>query len=799
MLNKGSKARVASHRLKSAFRTAANRRAAYLNRGLILNFAGIKNQRILIMMKRLLSFLLALALSVPVMANEGMWLPLLLGRNYEDMKAHGLQLTPEQIYDINNGSLKDAIVSFGGFCTGEIISDKGLILTNHHCGYGQIQSHSSTENDYLTDGFWAMKMEDEIPNEGLFVRFLVRMEDVTNQVNEVLTDEMSEDERKGAIAKIGKELSDAAVDGTHYTANVRSFYHGNEFYLFVYETFNDVRLVGAPPSSVGKYGGDTDNWMWPRHTGDFSLFRVYSGPDGMPADYSEENIPLKPKHHLPVSIDGVKDGDFTMVMGYPGSTDRYLSAEGVRQQIDKYGPAVVRVRDAKLKVMKQYMDADPATRIQYASKYARVSNYWKYYIGQTAQLQSNKVYAKKKAIEDKFARWVNADAARKAKYGEVLSMFDKIYGTSNEYVTAQVYAREAGISGPEIALQALRFNRTMQAYFKTAAAMEEASEEEKAGMQQRLDAIKAGLKSSADDFFKDYNAQLDQNLTAVVLRLYYDDIPAEQQPAILQEIGDKYKGDFGKYAAKLFKKSFLVNKEELMEYLEDPNEKALKKDMAIALGEGLYQGYIASNDHKEIDDMKEKAYRLFTAGLREMNQDVNYSPDANSTMRLTYGTVGSYDARDAVHYNHYTTAEGILEKMDNSDPEFVVPERLEQLIKTKSYGRYANEQGELPVCFIHNTDITGGNSGSPVINGKGHLIGTAFDGNWEAMSGDIYFEPEIQRTISVDIRYTLWIIEQYAGAHNLIREMTIIHETKEPSAKSKAMMMEKEEPVQAEM
>ena len=748
-------------------------------------------------MKRLLSFFLAIALALPALANEGMWLPLLLGRNYADMQANGLQLTPEQIYDVNNGSLKDAIVSFGGFCTGEIISSKGLILTNHHCGFGQIQSHSSTENDYLTDGFWAYNMEEELPNEGLFVRFLVRMEDVTNKVMTELNDERTEAERNEAIAAIGKKLAAEATEDSHYDANVKSFFHGNEFYLFVYETFNDVRLVGAPPSAVGKFGGDTDNWMWPRQTGDFSMFRVYSGPDGMPAEYSEDNIPLKPKHHLPVSLDGVVDGDFTMVMGYPGSTDRYLSSYGVKQAVDLYGPAVVQVRDLKLKVMKKYMSADATTRIQYASKYARVSNYWKYYIGQTAQLQSNGVFNKKKAIEDKFTTWVNQNPERKAKYGEVLTMFDEAYKATDAGITAKVYAREAGISGPEIALQAIRFNRTMQAYFAAAEKAEEAEGEEKEAMEKRMESVMEALKASADEFFKDYNVALDEEMTAKLMALYVKDIPADQLPAIVLEIAEESDGDFAEWAEDAFSETILRSKEAMMEYLEKPKAKTLKKDPAIKLGEGLYEAYLASNNDEGSSDKLDKAYRLFTAGLREMNADVNYYPDANSTMRLTYGTVGSYSARDAVHYNYYTTAQGILEKKNNNDPEFVVPAKLEELIRQKNYGRYANADGELPVCFIHNTDITGGNSGSPVINGKGHLVGTAFDGNWEAMSGDIYFEPEIQRTISVDVRYTLFIIEKYAGANNLIREMTIIHESKEPSAKTKALMEAKKEEAKA--
>ena len=382
-------------------------------------------------MKKFFSLLLAFMLALPLFANEGMWLPLLLNRNFAEMQKLGLQLTPEELYSVNNSSLKDAIVSFGGFCTGEIISPNGLILTNHHCGYSSIQSHSSVENDYLSDGFWAHSYSEEKPNEGLFVRFLVRMEDVSERVNTELTAEMTESERDAKIAEISKQIADeAATEENGYEANVKSFYHGNEFYLFVYERYNDVRLVGAPPSSIGKFGGDTDNWMWPRHTGDFSLFRVYTAPDGSPADYSEENIPMKPKHYLPVSLDGVKEGDFTMIFGYPGSTDRYLSSYGVKQAIDKYNPTVVKIRDRKLEIMKKYMDADPATRIAYSSKYAQTSNYWKYYIGQTEQLKNNKVWAKKRVIEDDFSKWVSADPARQKKYGETLNLLEDAYQAS---------------------------------------------------------------------------------------------------------------------------------------------------------------------------------------------------------------------------------------------------------------------------------------------------------------------------------------------------------------------------------
>lgn len=735
-------------------------------------------------MKKIVTFLMILGTCLPSFANEGMWLPLLLNRNYEDMKAHGLQLTPEQLYSVNNSSLKDAIVSLGGFCTGEVISPNGLILTNHHCGFDAIQTHSSVENDYLTDGFWAKSYAEEKTNEGLFVRFLVRMEDVTSKVVAELTDDMTEDERAKKIGEISKKLSDEASEDTHYSANVRSFFHGNEFYLFVYETYTDVRLVGAPPSSIGKFGGDTDNWMWPRHTGDFSLFRVYSGPDGKPADYSEDNIPLKPKHYLPISLDGVKEGDFTMIFGYPGSTDRYLSSYGVKQAIEKYNPTVVKIRDLKLDIMKKHMDMNSETRIQYASKYARVSNYWKYFIGQTEQLKNNGVYEKKQAIEKDFQKWVNADAKRKGKYGETLSMFESTYAESDNYVESNVYVLEAGLIGSDIALLGFRFDRIMNAYFTTASKMEEAidaaeSDEDKEKVKKeyegRMASLLANAKATAEDHFKDYNQALDKELFGSLFQLYYDNVPADQQPEFFAMVGKKFKGDFTAFADKVFDKSFLVDMASVEEFLEKPNAKALKKDYATMVGSelfGMYRG--SATAHEETDSKREKAYRLFTAGLRAMNTDKNYYPDANSTMRMTYGTVGSYYPRDGVFYNYYTTAKGIDQKEDPNDMEFVVPDKLQGLISKGDFGDYANENGELPICFISNNDITGGNSGSPVINGRGELIGCAFDGNWEAMSGDIYFETELQRTISVDARYILFVIDKYAGAKNLIDEMTLV-------------------------
>lgn len=735
-------------------------------------------------MKKIFSLVLAFSLTLPAFANEGMWLPLLLNRNYAEMKEMGLQLTPEQLYSINNSSLKDAIVSFGGFCTGEIISKNGLILTNHHCGFEAIQTHSSVENDYLTDGFWARSYAEEKPNEGLFVRFLVRMEDVTSKILPELGDELSEDERAAKIKELGKKLSDEAIEGTEYTANIRSFYHGNEFYMFVYETYNDVRLVGAPPSSVGKFGGDTDNWMWPRHTGDFSMFRVYTGPDGKPAEYSEDNIPMKPKHHLPISLDGVEEGDFTMIFGYPGSTDRYLSSYGVEQAVDKHNPAVVKIRDIKLDIMKKYMSTNDTIRIQYASKQSRVSNYWKYYIGQTEQLKRNGVYDKKMAIENDFAKWVSADASRKTKYGKTLNLFKEAYAESDAYVVSDVYVLEAGLTGADITLLGFRFSRFMEAYFKTLEklATDTAAESDAAKKgelvktaETRLENIKTGLRGLAEEHFKNYNTQLDKERFGDLLQLYYDNVSKDQQPEFFAMVEKDFNGNFTEFAAKTFQTSIIASMDSLEAFLKSPSEEKLKNDYAVIAGKEFISMYRSTGvNHKANEDKLEVAYRLFTDGVRKMNADKNYSPDANSTMRMTYGTVGSYYPKDGVFYDYYTTANGILEKEDPNDSEFKIQEALISTIEAKDFGQYANEDGELPVCFISNNDITGGNSGSPVINAKGELIGCAFDGNWEAMSGDIFFEKNFQRTISVDARYILFIVDKYAGATNIIDELTLV-------------------------
>ena len=700
--------------------------------------------------------------SSPAKADEGMWLLHMLQRiNEAEMQQMGLNLSAEDIYSLNQACLKDAIITLnGGSCTAELISSQGLVLTNHHCAYGAIQGFSTVEDDILTNGFWAMSLEEEKPIPDFSVTFLQRIEDVTERVLADVTDDMDESTRQQTIqAVIGQIEEEEKGISPDFRPQVKSFYHANEFYLFVYRDYSDIRLVGNPPESVGKFGGDTDNWMWPRHTGDFSLLRIYADGDNNPADYSEDNVPYQPKRHLKVSLDGVENGDFTMIMGYPGSTDRFLSSRGIQQALELYNPSVVDVRDLKLKTMKSHMDADPAVRIQYASKYASTANYWKYYIGQSKGLKALDVYGKKKALEDEFAAWIDGNSEREAKYGETLNLIEKYYANTDATVKGQVYSLEAGLIGCDLMLFAFRVGMGAQGLFSEDA--------------ERAAGAAASLQGRADDFFKDYDQDTDRDLFIQLMTKYMTDIAPDQQPAFFTTVQNKYKGDFTRYADKMYPKSFLTDPDRFAAFLADPSQKVLDKDLAVAAAMSLidtYRGYFSSPEQSKFD----KGYRLLTAGLREMQPDKMWYPDANSTMRLSYGQVGDYDPADAVHYDFVTTAEGILQKKDNSNPEFVVHPTLETLIRNKDYGRYADEDGNLVLCFISGNDITGGNSGSPVLNGNGDLIGLAFDGNWEAMSGDIAFEPELQRTISVDIRYVMWVIDKMAGAQNLIDEIDFV-------------------------
>ena len=717
------------------------------------------------MTKKIFSVVLLFSLSIiSVKADEGMWLPQLLqSMNEEDMQECGLQLTAQDLYDVNNSSLKDAIVSLGGFCTGEMISSEGLLLTNHHCGYSQIQEHSTVRNDYLKDGFWAMSRDEELSNEGLFVSFLVSIESVTDRVIEELGD-VSESERNIKLRGIFNTISKEATEGTDYNARVKSFFGGNEFYLMKYITYNDVRLVGAPPSSIGKFGGDTDNWMWPRHTGDFALFRVYCAPDGSPAEYSEENIPYTPKHHLPIQLDGVDNGDYTMIFGFPGSTDRFLTSYGIQEALDQTNPTIVQIRDEKLAIIKAGMDASKKTKIQYAAKHAQTSNYWKYFIGQSKGLKKMKVYDKKVEIENNFTDWVNSGGEeRYEKYGNALNMIKEAYEQNRTINIARTYLNEAVFQGAEIMYFSYMMNRKL-ANIPT-------DEKERRKMLKEA-------RKEAKEFYKNYNATIDEELFASMLEMYYYNVPQNQHPKVFKRIEQQLFGfkalDFDYYAKNVFSRSIFSSKEKFMAFLDKPSTMKLERDPAYTTMMSIYNYYLENHYTKRLSVRAKLAEgnRLFIAGLREMNPDDNYYPNANSTMRVTYGNVGDYSPGNGAHYDYYTTIEGIMEKEDPSNDEFIVPDKLKELYHLGDYGKYADIDGNLRINFISNNDITGGNSGSPVINAWGEIVGTAFDGNWEAMSGDIAFENAIQRTISVDIRYILFIIDKFAGATHLIDEMT---------------------------
>ncbi len=714
-------------------------------------------------------YLLALCMLTAVFANaaetpdEGMWLPMFVERlNYVDMQKMGLRLTPDELYSINHSSLKDAIVSLGGFCTAEVVSPEGLLFTNHHCGYGNIQKHSTVDHDYLTDGFWAMSKAEELPNEGLTVSFLERMEDVTADVLSVVTGDMDETARQSAINKKVEELKKNASEDGKYEIELKSFFNGNEYYMFVYQVYKDVRLVGAPPSSIGKFGGDTDNWMWPRHTGDFSIFRIYTAPDGSPAEYAKENVPLKPKHFLPVSLKGYQKNDFAMIWGFPGRTDRYRTSWGVEATMNDINPVIIKVLGKVLELQKAGMDKDNAVRIAYADNYAGLANYWKLQLGENRDLKRLSVIAKKQELEKQFAGWVNATDARKQKYGDVLNTFANVYGKYKEQnLYTVLYHTQLAMYGSQA------FTAPGQAMGIETALKSGVKGEE---LTKQLEKY----KEFGTEHFKEYNIDIERNVLAAVLELFYNGVPKAQHPEVLETVYTKYKGDFKAYAADLFEKSIWYTPENFSAFLAKPSLKKLQNDPAGK----LYASFMdifrkIQESNKQLSNQIKVAQRLYAEGLREMEPDKSFYPDANSTMRMTYGKVLDYYPADAVHYKYYTTLDGVMAKEDPSNEEFIVPAKLKELYQKKDYGQYG-VNGTMYTCFLTDNDITGGNSGSPVLNADGHLIGLAFDGNWEAMSGNILFEPELQRTICVDVRYVLFVIDKYAGATNLINELTLV-------------------------
>jgi hypothetical protein len=739
-------------------------------------------------MKKTTLFLLSiLLLAIPrIKADEGMWLPMFIKTlNIVEMQKMGLKLTADELYSPDQPSLKDAIVGLsngpapsGFFCTAELVSDKGLLFTNHHCGYDFIQKHSSIEHDYLKDGFWSMSMEEELPNEGLSASVLMYMADVTDSIIPQLSDTLSETERSKIVSEIKSRLKKQASEDGKYNVVIKGFFAGNEYYMYVYQVYNDVRLVGAPPSSIGKFGGNTDNWMWPRHTGDFSIFRIYTAPDGSPATYSKDNVPLKPKHYLPISLDGVKKDDFAMIWGFPGTTERYLTSYGIKFKMDDYFPPLIELFGKKLDVWKEHMDADQEVKIKYASNYAGIANAWKYFLGQQRGVKKNHVYDKKKAFEDAFTRWVDADQARKDKYGQALPLIKESYDKMSEDFVPLVVISIAGLQGADIISMAQQLSGLES---KLKDLKEEKDKKKKAKIQKRIDKTVSKIQENLAEMYKDYDLATDKDVFAAMTKMYYDKIPADMHPELLDKLVQKYKGDFNAVADYVYSTSFLPDSNKFKAFLAEPKLKTLEKDPAFGLMKGYMNSIMAARGtYVEGQESMKKGTRLWEAGIREMQPDKKFYPDANSTMRFTYGKVLDYYPADAVHYDYVTHLKGVMEKEDPSNDEFIVAPKLKELYEKKDFGPYGVD-GKLITDFLTTNDITGGNSGSPVINGKGELIGIAFDGNWEAMSGDLTYEKVLQRTICVDVRYVLFVIDRFAGDTRLIDELTIHKAMPQPS------------------
>lgn len=716
-------------------------------------------------MKKVILFLTAFLLALPfqVKANEGMWFLMFIDRlNQRDMEKMGLQLTAEEIYSINNHSLKDAIVQFDGGCTAEIISNQGLVLTNHHCGYDKIADLSTPEDDILTNGFWAKDKNTERSAKNLSVRFFVRMDNVTSRILSVVRDSMTEAEREKAInqeiAKIQKENDG---DGK-YTVSVKSFFQGNEFYYFVYQDYNDVRLVGTPPNSIGKFGGDTDNWEWPRHTGDFSLFRVYTDKNGNPAEYSPENIPMTPKHYLPVSVTGIQEGDFSMILGYPGRTNRWMPAQGVEQNIKFAYPAWVEGSKLGMDVMKKHMSLDDAVRLNYASKYAGVANYWKNRQGMIDALTQHNTVGSKTKAEDAFNKWANKKA-NKAKYGNVIQDINNFYAATNEKARHDNYL-----------MTMMRTSILAAAPYRLAGGMEAYA----LGDDKKRDEMREDFTAYVESIYNSVSEPLEREMLAKQLALYASKSEGYAIAPYIAQIEKEYNVDFEKFVNEAFDKSVFANKAKMEAFLKDPKGIVVSRDPLLKLSSAIMDKYREKSDAlSTLEDKYQKAYRLFVDGVQKSNPTGKYYPDANSTLRLTYGTVIGLPRGNKVNdakENWFTTLKGTVAKHVPGDEEFEVPQKLIDLYNSKDYGMYADKDGHMPVNFLTNHDITGGNSGSPVLNGKGELIGLAFDGNIEAMAGDVIYDPKLQRTINVDIRYVLFIIDKFADAKHIVDEMTLV-------------------------
>jgi hypothetical protein len=717
-------------------------------------------------MKRgILGVLAFLVFSLHTSAKEGMWIPLLLQQyNATDLENMGLKISVNDIYDANNSSMKDAVVLFGGGCTGEIISDQGLLLTNHHCGYGQIQSHSSLEHDYLTNGFWAMNPGEELPNEGLTAMFIKRIEDVSDVVLKGVTFEMSEPKRKSIVQSRIDSIQKSFADSNGLGAQIKPFYGGNQFFLFITETFSDVRLVGAPPSSIGKYGFDTDNWVWPRHTGDFSMFRIYADKDNKPAKYSADNVPYRPRHHFPVSLAGVREDDFSMVFGFPANTNEYLPSYAVDFLIREENPAKIRMRDTSLEIINEAMRSDAELNIKYAAKQSRISNAWKKYKGQILGLTQTNAVQKKKDLEAEFTKKVNGQADY-MKYKSILPTYQKEFEDFKEYSMARSMYIELFYYGPEI----LRFSRSFASL----------TEEGKSLEDQKAEVEK--LKAAAEKYFKDYSMEVDMKLFNAMIPEYLGSVTATLLPQpIVVMFGIDNEKQAKKTTEKIFAKTIFASQEKLFKFLDEYNEKSaktIKSDPAFAVAgeiEKSYRNLVAekyANGNEVLDGIQRK---YITALMEVMPEYKNYYPDANFTLRLSYGKVKGSEPVDGMQYKYYTTMEGVIQKMDTSSYEYNLPSKIVDLYEAKDYGQYADSDGKMHVCYTATNHTSGGNSGSPALNANGHLVGLNFDRTWESTMSDIMYDPEICRNIMVDIRYVLFIVDKYAGATHLVEEMDIV-------------------------
>ena len=712
---------------------------------------------------RKLSFVLLLAGFLgKLSADEGMWLPFLIKQlNEADMKKNGCKLSAKDIYDVNNASLKDAIVHFGGGCTAEVISDKGLILTNHHCGYGAIASHSSVDKDYLTNGFWAMNQAEELSNPNLTATFIVRIEDVTKQMSSGITAADTEKRRDSLQQANARALTDAAKKDTKYDAFVRPFFYGNQYILFVTKTYKDVRLVGAPPSFIGKFGGDTDNWVWPRHTGDFSIFRIYADKNNEPAEYSPDNVPYKPRRSLTISLKGVKEGDFTMVYGFPGRTQEYLFSDAVDIIVNQSDPDRVNLRDKRLTIMNRHMKANDTTRIAYAASYASIANYWKKWLGEMQGLKKFDAVNKKKEFETKFLELLSSDPLEKEKFSKVFNEFHALYDEYKNYQKQTDYLSECllGINALTTARAAEKLLNTIQKSPPEAAAKE---------MNKYHEVI--------SKYFKTYSKPMDRDMCRAMLEAYALGVEQKLRVPFIDSLFAAHGNNYDAITDKIYTESIFVNKDKYLPVLKSGDVKTIANDIAYRMWQSI-AGYYALRvmpQAASIDNRLLALYKDYMLKLTQVYKNKKFYPDANSTLRVAYGKVKPYRPRDGVIYTHFTTLDGMMEKEDPNNEEFIIFPKMKELYNKKDYGRYADKDGTVHVSFIASNHTTGGNSGSPVLNAKGELIGTNYDRVWEGTMSDIMFNPEICRNIILDVHFTLFVIDKYAGAGYLLNEMKIV-------------------------